>query len=340
MRLAVGLAGGAFLILALSLGIWLGAGFLHQDPQPRTQLTVRIDTDAVPQLVVQKLFQTVRDGMREPRIGFASIAPSGDSVDVTILEGIDREQALARLRELSRAPGSTPGAETERFTIADTRGAVLRLTPTPAAIAEGVVRAVDQTIDVLGQRIDSLELRPTFNREGNDRIVIDVLRQPDTTRLKAFIVTPGQLAFRFVDTSIRIDEAKLGQMPPQSEILRDQNGMPYLVEKRIAMSGENLVDAQPSFDQRINEPMVTFRFNADGSRQFARVTEQKVGSPMAVVLDGVVLAAPVIREPILGGSGQISGGFTVESANNLAILLRSGALPAPLTIIEERTFEP
>jgi len=337
MRLAVGLAGAlaavALLILAIIFGNRLGARLLHQDPQPRTQLTVRIDTAAVPQMVVRTLFATVRDGMREPRTGFASIAPSGESVEVTIMEGIDRAQALARLRELSRPPGSTGGAETERFSIADAPGAVLRLTPTSAAIAEGVVRAVDETIDVLAHRIDSLQLKPTFNREGSDRIVIEVPRQPDTTRLKQFILTPGKLAFRFVDVSMSVDEAKGGRTPPESEILQDRNGVPYLVEKRISMSGESLLDAQASFDQRTNEPVVNFRFNAAGTRQFARMTGEKVGAPFAVVLDGVVLAAPVIREPILGGSGQISGNFTAESANNLAILLRSGALPAPLTLI-------
>jgi preprotein translocase subunit SecD len=348
MKLAAGSAGawaaGAFVILALSLalifGNRLGAGLVHQEQQPRTQLTVGIDTGQLPQMVVRTVFATVRDGMREPRIGFASIAPSGDSVEVTIPEGVDREQALARLRELSRPPGSTGGAETERFTIADAGGAVLRLAPTPAAMAEGMVRAVDQTIDVLGRRIDSLGLKPAFNREGNDRIVIEVPRQPDTTRLKEFIVTPGRLAFRFVDPSMRVEEAKLGKMPPEFEILQDQSGTPYLVEKKVSMSGESLLDAQASFDQRTNEPVVNFRFNAVGTRQFARLTAEKVGSPMAVVLDGVVLAAPVIREPILGGSGQISGNFTVESANNLAIMLRSGALPAPLTIVEERTLKP
>jgi preprotein translocase subunit SecD len=341
MRLAVGLAIGAFLILGLGLGGRLSVRLWHEDPQqPRTRLTVRMDTDAVPQMVVRTLFATVRDGIREPRIGLASIAPAGDSIEVTIAEGVDREPALARLRELSRPPQSAGGMETERFTIADTPGAALRLTPTPAAIAEGVVRAVDQTIDVLRQRVDSLELDPTFAREGDDRIIIEVPRQADTTHLKAFIVTPGKLAFRFVDTSIRVAEAKLGRLPPQSEILHDQKGTPYLVEKRIAMSGENLVEAQPAFNQGTEEPIVTFRFNAAGTRQFARMTGQRVGLPMAVVLDGVVLAAPIIREPILGGSGQISGGFTIESANNLAILLRSGALPAPLTIVEERTLEP
>jgi preprotein translocase subunit SecD len=98
--------------------------------------------------------------------------------------------------------------------------------------------------------------------------------------------------------------------------------------------------AQPGFDQRTNEPIVTFRFNAVGAREFGRVTGERVGAPMAVVLDGVVLTAPIIREPILGGTGQISGNFSAESANDLAMLLRSGALPAPLTIVEERTLEP
>jgi preprotein translocase subunit SecD len=333
MKLAVGLIGGT---LALAgLGIWSGMQFLQQD-QPRTQLTVRLDTDAVSQLVVRTLFAVVRDGMREPRLGFASIAPSDDSVEVTILEGIDRGQALARLSELSRQ-GAAGGAE--KFIIADTGGAV-RLTPTPAANAEGVARAVEQTIDVLRQRIDDLGLKPTFMREGDDGIVIEVPRQLDTTHLKAVIVTPGRLAFRFVDTSVSVDQAKLGQMPQQSEILQDQRGTLYLVEQRLAMSGENLTDAQPGFDQRTNEPIVTFRFNAVGARQFARMTGEKVGSPFAVILDGVVLAAPIIREPIVGGSGQISGGFTVESAKDLAMLLRSGALPAPLAVIDERTIEP
>jgi preprotein translocase subunit SecD len=346
MKLAAGSAGalatGAVVIvtlaLALILGNRLGAGLAHQEPELRTQLTVRIDTDAVPQMVVRTLFATVRDGLREPRLGFASIAPSGDSVEVTALDGVDRAQVLARLRELSRSPGSTDGAAAERFTIADSSGAVLRLTPTPAALAEGMVQAADQTIEILGRRIESLKLKPTFSRDGSDKILVSVSRQSDTTRLKELIVAPGKLAIRFVDPSMRVEEAKLGQVPPESEILQDRSGTPYLIEKRVSISGESLLDAQAIVDQRINEPAVTFRFNPAGTRQFARLTGEKVGSAMAVVLDGIVLAAPVIREPILGGSGQISGNFTVESANDLALLLRSGALPAPLTIVDERTL--
>ncbi len=113
-----------------------------------------------------------------------------------------------------------------------------------------------------------------------------------------------------------------------------------MIEKRVLVSGGDLVDAQPGFDQRSSEPVVNFRFNSSGARKFAEATQQNVGKPFSIVLDNKVISAPVIREPIIGGSGQISGNFTVQSANDLAILLRAGALPAPLTIVEERTVGP
>jgi preprotein translocase subunit SecD len=303
--------------------------------QPRTQLTVRLDTSAIPQLAVRALSDDVRRLMRETRIGVATLAPSGDSIEVTLHEGGDRAQAIAKLRELSRPAGS----DADQFTISETGAGTLALKPTPAAFAAAADRALDQTIDVLGRRIGSLDLKPAFRREGNDRIVIEVPRQGDTSRLKAVIAAPGRLTFRFVDTSVTIEAAQSGKMPPQTEILRDKAGTSYLVEKRVAMSGENLTDAQPGFDQRTHEPIVSFRFNPAGTRQFASLTAEKIGQPFAVVLDDVVLAAPVIREPILGGSGQISGNFTTASANQLAILMRSGVLPAPLDVIGERALE-
>jgi preprotein translocase subunit SecD len=119
-----------------------------------------------------------------------------------------------------------------------------------------------------------------------------------------------------------------------------ENNQPYVIEKRVVVSGEDLTDAQPGFDQRNGEPIVSFKFNNNGARRFAQITQENVGKPFAIVLDNEVISAPVIREPILGGSGQISGNFTVQAANDLAILLRAGALPAPLQIIEERTVGP
>jgi preprotein translocase subunit SecD len=166
----------------------------------------------------------------------------------------------------------------------------------------------------------------------------------DPSRLKELLGKTAKLSFRMVDQTIAADQAQQGgRVPPESEILlgtRSEGKTPYLIEKRIMVSGEDLTDAQPGFDQRNGEPIVTFRFNNNGARRFAQVTQENVGRPFAIVLDNEVISAPVIREPILGGSGQISGSFTVQSANDLAILLRAGALPAPLTIIEERTVGP
>ena len=150
---------------------------------------------------------------------------------------------------------------------------------------------------------------------------------------------PPSSTFRLVDTSMPVEQALQGRPPPESEIVygsEAENKQPYLLEKRIIVSGEELTDAQPGFDQRTSEPIVSFKFNTSGARKFAQVTQENVGRPFAIVLDDEVISAPVIREPILGGSGQISGNFTVESANNLAILLRAGALPAKLTVIEQR----
>src|SRR6202030_2935530 len=124
------------------------------------------------------------------------------------------------------------------------------------------------------------------------------------------------------------------------QIIDGEGATKYLIEKRVLVSGSDLTDAQPGFDQRSSEPIVSFRFNSSGARKFAEATQANVGKPFAIVLDNKVISAPVIREPILGGSGQISGSFTVQSANDLSILLRAGALPAPLTIIEERTVGP
>jgi preprotein translocase subunit SecD len=150
------------------------------------------------------------------------------------------------------------------------------------------------------------------------------------------------MEFRMVDPSISPDQAQRGSVPADSEILMSEASpkVPYVVKKQVLVSGGDLTDAQPGFDQRTNEPIVNFKFNSSGSRKFAQATSENVGLPFAIILDNKVISAPVIREPITGGQGQISGSFTVQAANELALLLRAGALPAPLTVIEERTVGP
>jgi preprotein translocase subunit SecD len=164
----------------------------------------------------------------------------------------------------------------------------------------------------------------------------------DPTQLKEILGKTAKMEFRMVDSSVPPDQALQGRVPPDSEVLPSASSpnQPYVVKKQVLVSGGDLSDAQTGFDQRSNEPIVSFRFNSAGARKFAQATTENVGQPFAIVLDNKVISAPVIREPITGGSGQISGNFTVQSANELAILLRAGALPAPLTVIEERTVGP
>ncbi len=164
--------------------------------------------------------------------------------------------------------------------------------------------------------------------------------------MKALIGKTAKLTFQMVDVENSLQDAMAGRVPPGSMLFPmvdgGANGQPpmILVKSKIAVSGENLVDAQPSFDGRNNEPVVSFRFDTLGAKKFGDVTSKNVDRPFAIVLDGRVISAPVIREPILGGSGQISGGFSIEESNDLALLLRAGALPAPLSILEERTVGP
>jgi preprotein translocase subunit SecD len=339
LKIVAAVIGGALLLaVVVPFAIWFGAGLLPQRPQPLTELTIKMDNAAVPALAARSLFPSIRDGLREPRIGFAAIASSGDSIDVTLSDGVDRAQALSRLRDLSHQSGSDH-VDAEQFTIAEADGAALRLMPTAAVITEATGHAGDQTIGVLAHRLEGLLVKGAVRREGSDTVVVDLPRRTDIGHLKAVLVAPGKLSIRFIDTSVSADDARRGRVPPQSELLSGSDGTPYLVEKRVAIAGDYLVDAQPGFDQPTNEPVVSFRFNAAGTRQFARITTESVGRPMAIVVDGVVLAAPIIREPIVGGSGQISGGFTAERANDLAVMLRSGALPVPLTVVAEHDVE-
>ena len=327
--------GSLLLLVVGSFALWFGADLIPQRAQPQAELTLKLDSGRGPALATRALFPTVRDGLREPRIGFATIAASGDSIEVTVADGVDRAQAQSRLRELSHQSGADH-VDAEQFIIAEADGGMFRLTPTAAAISDATNRADDETIAVLNHRLEGLQVKANIRRQGTDTVLVDLPRQSNTDRLKATLVAPGKLSIRFVDSSVGVDVAKRGQVPPQSELLSASDGTPFLVQKRVAIAGDSLVDAQALLDQATKQPVVSFRFNAAGTRQLARVTTESVGLPMAVVLDGVVLAAPIIREPITGGNGQISGGFTVEKANDLAATLRSGALPVPLTIVSER----
>jgi preprotein translocase subunit SecD len=320
---------------------------LGLDLQGGSHLLLEVDANAVRKEKVQALLDDVRRILRENRIGYTGlrVAAKGESVEVQIREGTDPRQAMDKLRELSQPVGGFAGTTGQRTVeITDAGGGLLRLSITQAAMTEKIRQSVDQSIQIVERRVNELgTVEPTIQREGLDRILVQVPGLQDPTRLKTLLGQTAKLSFQLVDVSINPEQAVGGQVPPDDEVLyeaKTKPPAPVVVQKRIMVSGEDLVDAQPGFDQRTGEPIVSFRFNTNGARRFAQVTQENVGRPFAIVLDNQVISAPVIREPILGGSGQISGRFTVEQANDLAILLRAGALPAPLTIIEERTVGP
>jgi preprotein translocase subunit SecD len=319
---------------------------LGLDLQGGSHILLEVDTNAVRKEKIESLREDVRRVVRDNRLGSpGAVVVRGNVVEFRTRDGVDQQLALSKFRELSQPLGGFLGSTGQRTVeVTDAGGGLYRFAVTEPALIERIRQSVEQSIQIVERRVNELgTVEPSIQRQGLDRILVQVPGLQDPSRLKELLGKTAKLTFRLVDLSVPPEQALQGRMPPDSEVLygtRAENRQPYLIEKRVLVSGEDLTDAQPGFDQRTGEPIVTFRFNSSGGRRFAQVTQENVGRPFAIVLDNEVISAPVIREPILGGSGQISGGFTVEQANDLAILLRAGALPAPLTIIEERTVGP
>jgi preprotein translocase subunit SecD len=314
---------------------------LGLDLQGGSSVLYQIDTNAVRKERLQSTDDDVLRVLRQARIPFTGRAIVGNSVQVHVTRDADVKTALDKLSELSQPMTGILGSTGQRSLNISENAGLITLTPSDAAITERTRQAVDQSIEIIQRRINGFGLvEPTIQREGLDRILVEVPGLADPSQLEDKIGKVAKLDFRMVDLSMSAQQAIATHPPADSEILDGKNGEKYLIEKRVLVSGGDLVDAEPGFDQRTNEPVVNFRFNSTGARKFAEATEQNVGKPFAIVLDNQVVSAPVIREPILGGQGQISGNFTVQEANDLAILLRAGALPVPLTIVEENTVGP
>ena len=193
--------------------------------------------------------------------------------------------------------------------------------------------AVDQSLEIVRRRIDEIGTNePTIIRRGSDRILVELPGLDDPNRIKNLLGKTANLTFRLVTET----EDDFG-----SEFLSyEDNDSQLSVSKRVVLSGDNLISAQPTFDNQNNQSTVSISLDRAGAKKFARVTQNNVGKRLAIILDNKIISAPVIQEAILGGNSVISGNFTFQSATDLALLLRSGALPAPLTIIEERTVGP
>jgi preprotein translocase subunit SecD len=317
---------------------------LGLDLQGGSHILLEVDANSVKKDKLDQVRDDARRTLRDAKIPYTGLAVRNDSVEVRITKDTDLQTALTKLRELSQPLGGLLGTSGQRsLDVTDAGGGLIRLTVPQAAITDRIRQAVEQSIQIVERRVNELgTVEPLIQRQGVDRILVQVPGLQDPTRLKELLGKTAKLDFRMVDLTVPADQAQQGRVPPDSEVLMSSTSpkTPYVIKKQVLVSGGDLTDAQPGFDQRSGEPIVSFRFNTSGSRKFAQATTENVGQPFAIVLDNEVISAPVIREPITAGSGQISGSFTVQAANDLAILLRAGALPAPLTIIEERTVGP
>jgi SecD/SecF fusion protein len=324
---------------------------------PKRQMTLGLDLQGGSHIllklerqeIVNERKKAVRDDirttLREERIGYTDLAETATGAQARIRDAADVEKAKVALGDLVApiSSGLFGGGSVTELEQAEPEPGLLTYTLTEPGISYRLNSALNQSIQVVERRVNELgTTEPLIQRQGDDRILVQVPGLQDPQRLKDLLGQTAKLTFQFVDRSVPVQEAIDGRPPAGTTVIYSNDDPPvgYVIEDRIIVSGENLVDAQATFDQRTSEPVVSFRFDNKGAQRFGQATQQNVNREFAIILDNQVISAPVIREPILGGTGQISGSFTPEGANNLAILLRAGALPATLTIVEERTVGP
>ncbi|MXO59499.1 protein translocase subunit SecD [Altererythrobacter salegens] len=338
-----------------SLVVHTGGSWPSQLPDPQVNLGLdlaggsRILLEAQPTQVAKQrldaMEESVRTAMRraEPRIRAGSYSSAGGNLSFIVNDPADVDRARDLIEPMTTGAGLT-GQRDWTIEVVDQNKLVL--TQSEAGLKQAVDQAMDTATEVVRRRIDALGTRePTIIREGDDRISVEVPGLDNPQALKDLLGKTANLEFKLVDTTALQSDIQQGIAPPGSEIVPYDPNSPYagqaIAVKRLGgIRGDMLTNAQQSNDQQTNEPIVNITFDSQGARKFADLTSQNVNKPFAIILDGKALSAPNINEPILGGTAQISGGFTVETANNLAISLRSGALPVDLTVIQQGTVGP
>ncbi|HWL68111.1 MAG TPA: protein translocase subunit SecD [Geminicoccus sp.] len=326
---------------------------LGLDLQGGAYLLLEVDSKAVVRERLEELTNEVRVALRGAGVGYQGLGTTGNAVTLTLTDPGQRDAAMAALTPLNVAttsgsgmsmfaPGTLGGMELD---IREPGEGRITLALSEAGLSSRISAAVTQSLEIVRRRIDELGTREaSVQRQGENRIVVQVPGESSPESIKRLLGQTAKLTFHFVDMDTPVSEARSGRLPPGSMLL-DSNepgvdGQPiqYVVKRQVVVGGESLVDAQPTLQN--NQPVVSFRFDSAGGRKFGQATQQNVGQLLAIVLDNKVISAPRVNEPILGGSGIISGSFSFQSATELAVLLRAGALPAPLDVVEERSVGP
>lgn len=309
---------------ALNLGLDLQGG---------SYLLLEVDVPAMRQARLENLGEDARTVLAEAGVNVASVTPEGNGVVVTLVEPGQMELAQRSMRALvGVGSGGQPDRTVQRQ--GDDR---IRYAYTDAAVNAMGPDAVAQSIEVVRRRLDSTGTKEiSITRQGADRIVVQAPGQSDPAELERLIGQTAQLTFQMVDVQNSLQDALAGLVPPDAEVLFDEQGNPYLVKRQVLVSGENLTKAEVTSDQN-NQTAIGFRFDGQGARRFGEATAANVGRPFAIILDGKVISAPTINSPITGGSGIIQGSFSIQEASEMVNLLNGGALPAPLNVEERRT---
>ncbi|WP_375285715.1 protein translocase subunit SecD [Sphingomonas sp.] len=319
----------------INLGLDLAGG---------SYLLLEADTQDVVETRLESMREQVSLEMRrqDPRIAIGDISTRGGRLSFMVRDAAQVDAARQRLLPMTSGVGMTGQRD---WDIAVVDGSRFVLTPTSAGITQAIDTAMGDATEVVRRRIDELGTRePTIVRQGASRIVVQVPGLQNPQALKDLLGKTAKLEFKLVDTTASPQQLASKQAPIGSQILAypgNPMGVPLIAVKRqVIISGDQLTDARQEFSQQDNQPQVAITFNGEGGRRFARVTQENTGKPFAIILDNQVISAPNINEPILGGRAQISGSFTVDSANQLAIALRSGKLPVDLKVVEESTVGP
>ncbi|MDB5715438.1 MAG: secD [Sphingomonadales bacterium] len=319
----------------INLGLDLSGG---------SHLLLEAQTDDVTKQRLDLMEDSVRQEMRRatPAIDIGDISTAGGALAFFVRDPSQLDSAVEKVRALTNPVGVT-GQRDWNVTVVDSTK--VTMTPTTAGINAAVENAMQVATEVVRRRIDELGTKePTIIRQGADRIVVQVPGLQNPEALKSLLGKTAKLEFKLVDLTADPAQVAKGIAPAGSQVLaypsNPAGSQLIAVQRRAIINGDELSDANPGNDQQSNAPVVNIKFNSVGARKFARVTQANVGKPFAMILDNVVLSAPNINEPILGGSAQISGNYTVESANMMSIQLRSGKLPVALKVIEERTVGP
>lgn len=310
----------------INLGLDLSGG---------SHLLLEADTADVRKQQIERMEETIRTEMRRatPQIDISDISTANGELSFMPRNPTQLDQAVELARQQTIGIG-IGGARDWTVSVRDSTRVVMR--PTEAGVNYEIDSALETARNVVAKRIDPEGTKEiTVVRQGSDRILVQVPGLQDPEGLKRLLGKTAKLEFKLVDLNANPQEVAAGRAPAGSQILPTLEGGKIAVKRRVMVSGDELNDARQAFDPQSGNPVVSIRFNSQGGRKFGRVTAENVGKPFAIILDGVVLSAPNINEAILGGSAQISGNFTVESANELSISLRSGKLPVALKVIEE-----